>query len=238
MAEARVTESKMVPAKRARPRNRVVVRSLAAGALAGGKSGADVAEVALTKGRFGVIAGKRQQMKALLSTYADALVQAQRTGRPFTLTVSPDGQAKAVASPAAAPDALDRALVAARARGAARVGDILKQPDMLTARDFAGLIGVSHDTVHKMHKRHEVLGLQGAARGLRFPDWQATEEGQPLPGLPDLVAVLGAQPWRIYRFLKEHHAELGGRTALDALKAGDVAAVLGAAQNLNAGNFT
>lgn len=236
MAEARASDPKSAPPKRVR--NRVIVRNAASGAFVAGKARTDVAEVALSKSRFGVIVGKRQQMKTLLSTYADGLAKAQRTGRPFTLKVSPDGQAEAVASAAAAPDALDAALVAARARGKARIGDILKQPGMLTARDFAPLVGVSHDTVHKMHKRHEVLGLQGSARGLRFPDWQATEDGRPLPGLPALIAVLGDQPWRIYRFLKEHHAELSGRTALEAMKAGDLEPVLGAARNLAAGNFT
>lgn len=46
-----------------------------------------------------------------------------------------------------------------------------------------------------------------------------------------MFEVLGDQPWTIYRFLRAAHAELGGRTALDALKAGQVDAVVNAAKN-------
>lgn len=240
MAEARATDAKVHAAKGPKARSRVIVRNAADGAFVAGKARPDVAEVALTKGRFGAIAGKRQQMQKILSSYADGVAEAKRTGRPtsFTLQISPDGGAETVPIKRPAPDALDIALVDARMRGKARIADILKQPDMLTARDFAPLVGVSHDTVHKLHKRHEVLGLQGAARGLRFPEWQATDDGRPLPGLPALVELLGDEPWRIYRFLKTHHAELSGRTALEAMKDGDLVKVLGAARNMMAGNFT
>ncbi|MDN2764734.1 DUF2384 domain-containing protein, partial [Campylobacter jejuni] len=61
--------------------------------------------------------------------------------------------------------------------------------------------------------------------------------GLPLPSLPQLFAVLGEKPWTVYRFLRTAHAELGGRTALEALKAGQSEAVLGVAQNQIAGHF-
>ena len=58
-----------------------------------------------------------------------------------------------------------------------------------------------------------------------------------MPGLADLFAALGGQPWTIHRFLCAAHAELGGRTGLDALKAGQVEAALGAARNQTTGAF-
>lgn len=63
------------------------------------------------------------------------------------------------------------------------------------------------------------------------------ETGMPLPGLARVFHALGGQPWTVYRFLRAAHAELGGKTALDALKAGQVEAVLGVAENQAAGAF-
>lgn len=103
------------------------------------------------------------------------------------------------------------------------------------------LIGASHETVNTKRKRHEVLGLEGATRGVKYPRWQVTDSGLPLPGLPKLFEVLGEQPWIVFRFLKTPHAELGGKTALDVLKTGRVDAVdtvVGVAENQAAGAFS
>lgn len=70
---------------------------------------------------------------------------------------------------------------------------------------------------------------------MKYPRWQATDAGVPLPGLARLFDVLGEHPWTIYRFLRTAHADLGGRTALDVFKAGQVEAVVGVAENLAAG---
>jgi hypothetical protein len=72
---------------------------------------------------------------------------------------------------------------------------------------------------------------------VKYPRWQVTDAGLPLPGLPRLFEILGEQPWTVYRFPRTAHAELGGRTALDALKAGQVDAVVGVAKSQAAGAF-
>ena len=59
-----------------------------------------------------------------------------------------------------------------------------------------------------------------------------------MPGLPLLFEMLGQQPWTVYRFLCTAHAELDGRTALDALKAGEEKSVLDVARNQVSGAFT
>jgi hypothetical protein len=151
--------------------------------------------------------------------------------------VTPNGDAEPVAEKPAGDDFLDLALATAKARGQASVTNILTGADMLTARDFGPLIGASHETVSTKRKRHEVLGLQGATRGVKYPRWQVTDAGLPLPGLPRLFEILGEQPWTVYRFPRTAHAELGGRTALDALKAGQVDAVVGVAKSQAAGAF-
>lgn len=185
------------------------------------------------------VIGKRKKGSVfgkLLAGYADVADRAARAGRAvdYTVRVTPEGDAE----PVAKPDALDAALSAAKKRGQAKVAEILKSDDMLTASDFGSLIGVSHETVNVKRRRGEVLGLQAATRAVRYPAWQVTDTGLLLPGLPHLFDMLGQQPWVVYRFLRTAHAELNGRTALDALKAGEEKAVLDVARNQVSGVFT
>jgi hypothetical protein len=172
----------------------------------------------------------------LLAGYADVAEKAARAGRAvdYTVRVTPEGDAEFVAKP----DTLDSALSAAKKRGQAKVAEILKGGDMLTASDFGSLIGASHETVNVKRRRGEVLGLQAATRAVRYPEWQLTDTGQLLPGLSGLFEALGRQPWAVYRFLRTTHAELNGRTALEALKAGEETAVLDVAHNQANGVFT
>jgi hypothetical protein len=48
---------------------------------------------------------------------------------------------------------------------------------MFLAIAFVKFIGVSREAVRAKRQRHEVLGLKGAKRGLRFPKWQVTSHG-------------------------------------------------------------
>jgi hypothetical protein len=203
----------------------------------------DVTEVPVSKVRYGRIANKRAALSKVIANYADTAAKAKRTGKVFVVTyrVSPNGKIEVVREapadkPAASP--LDAAIARAKGRGATKVADILKSADMLTARDFGPLIDASHETVNAKRKRHEVLGLQGSKRGLRYPRWQVTADGRELPGLPQVFEVLGDQPWTVFRFLRASHPELGGQTALDALKGGKVEAVVDAAKNQAGGAFS
>ena len=134
-------------------------------------------------------------------------------------------------------DDLDTALTEARERGVSRAVEILSRRDMLSAADFGKFIGVSREAVRTKYQRNEVLGLQGAKRGLRYPKWQVTSDGGLLPELPRLFEVLGGESWTVYRFLTQHHPELEGDTALSALHRGKVEKVLAAAGN-TAGAFS
>lgn len=230
------------PPKRSRSDKSELARSAMTGQFVLVQAGEPVAEVPVSKARFNRIVKKPLMVGKVISGYADAAAKARRTGQDYIISyrVNPDGMAvEVVGSPAEKPTSgpLDAAIARAKARGATKVTEILKGADMLTARDFGPLIGASHETVNAKRKRHEVLGLQGATRGVKYPRWQVTDTGLPLPGLAQLFDVLGAQPWTVYRFLRTEHAELGGRTALDALKAGQVDAVVGVAKNQAAGAF-
>lgn len=183
--------------------------------------------------------GKRKQgriVRGLLADYVSAAQKATSAGRTvkYTVRVAPEGDATFVGEP----DALDAALDAARQRGRAKAADILKGEDMLTAGDFGSLIGASHETVNVRRRRGEILGLQAATRVVRYPNWQVTDAGLPLPGLAQIFEKLGREPWAVYRFLRTTHAELGGRTALEALKDGEKDAVLHVAHNQTSGAFT
>jgi hypothetical protein len=133
--------------------------------------------------------------------------------------------------------ALTEALAAARARGAAVKEELLADPEMLNTAAIADLLGMSEEGVRLKRKRHEILGLESAKRGIRYPAWQILEGRQLLPALPRLFTLLGDDPWRLFRFLQQHHGELGGDRALDALRHGKIDGVLAAAENTATGAF-
>jgi len=242
MTQAR-EHARSAPRKRASADKAQAVRSGTTGQYVHLHSGDDVTEVPVTKVRYGRIANKKAALGKVIAKYADTAAKAKRTGKVFIVTyrVSPNGKIEVVreapAEKPAADSSLDAAIARAKGRGATKIADILKGADMLTAHDFGELIGTTHTTVNAKRKLHEVLGLEGATRGFRYPRWQITNDHLPLPGLVQVFAALGNQPWTVYRFLRTAHAELGGMTALDALKAGQVEAVLGVAENQATGAF-
>ncbi len=136
------------------------------------------------------------------------------------------------------PQDLVRALDAAQARGDALKQDLLGDPDMLSTAEMAKRLGMSEEGVRLKRKRHEVLGLELAKRGIRYPAWQIIEHRQLLPALPRLFSILGDSPWTIYRFLLQHHPELNGARALDALRRGRIDGVIAAAENVASGAFS
>lgn len=189
----------------------------------------------------GVVA-RKGAAKGVLSGFGRAVLQAEQSGKPVRMTVVIEPQAS---SPriaveevnASAGDALDIALAAAKARGAARVADILNGEGMLTADAFGEEIGATRETVHKKRRRHEVLGLEGPKRGVRFPKWQLSRSGELLPSLPLLFQALGEHPWAVYRFLLQEHPEFDGATGLDGLRKGRIADVIAVAETIGAGAF-
>ncbi|MER9281905.1 DUF1612 domain-containing protein [Mesorhizobium sp. M0522] len=102
---------------------------------------------------------------------------------------------------------------------------------------FAKLLGTSRVTVNARRQSGQVLGIDGAKRGFRFPVWQLDKDGRPFEALPALHAMLGNSAWAVYRFLVSRHGALDGRTGLQALQQGDDAAVLAAAEGMARGDF-
>ncbi len=133
--------------------------------------------------------------------------------------------------------ALSEAIDAARAQGDALKEELRADPDMLNTASMAERLGMSEEGVRLKRKRHEILGLEFANRGIRHPGWQVLPDRQLLPALPRLFALLGDDPWRLLRFLQQHHSELGGQRAFEALRRGRVEAVLAIAENAASGAF-
>lgn len=170
----------------------------------------------------------------VMLTARDARAVSHGESGPISATIVPDDPP----SPALAPnDALANALGAARARGAMLKEELLADPEMLNTAGMAERLGMSEEGVRLKRRRHEILGLEFAKRGIRYPGWQVLPDRQLLPALPRLFALLGDDPWRLFRFLQQRHRELGGLRAVEALRKGRVEAVLAAAENAASGAF-
>jgi hypothetical protein len=176
------------------------------------------------------------------SDLGNAARNAKKTMKPVKMTVvidprqpRPNIAIAPVAATASGP--VDAVLEAARKRGAERIADILSGEEMLSADAFANEIGATRETVNNKRKRHEILGLEGPKRGIRFPKWQLSDAGELLPGLPELFKALGGRPWTVYRFLLAKHAELGGKRGLDAMRSGRVSEAIEAANSIATGTF-
>jgi len=187
-----------------------------------------------------------KRMKALLQVYVDAIIKSRTAGRPVSFRVEVDPEGETVLSPvedvavvpepvneeAGAPDAeLKAALTAARERGRLRAAEILGGDDMLSADAFAKMLGTTRVTVNAKRQSGQILGLDGAKRGFRFPVWQLDAEGKPYAELAVLHERLGG-PWAVYRFLVQPHGELDGLTGREALERGKVKAALEAAESV------
>lgn len=113
---------------------------------------------------------------------------------------------------------LETALGEARTRGRHAVAEVLAGSDMLSADAFATYLKTNRETVNQRRKAHQLLALQGATRGYRYPVWQVGADGRPLAALPALFDTFGGDAWEVYRLLAQPHAELDGLTGLEALR--------------------
>ena len=118
-----------------------------------------------------------------------------------------------------------------------RAGVVLAGEDMLSAEAFAELLGTSRVTVNAKRQAGQLLGLEGAKRGYRFPAWQLDGDGRPYAELPGLLETLRV-PWTVYRFLVQRQGALDGLTGREALERGKGADVLAAAEGVARGDFT
>ncbi len=148
-------------------------------------------------------------------------LRAAKTAAPAPAAVKRRRRDPVAPRPNDTPDVV-AALEAARERGRQGIAGFLKRPEMLTDRAFAARLGISHTTVHARRRANQLLAVGGAARGFRYPDWQIDPHtGQAYPEIGRLLRAL-RDPWVVYRmFATMRHHDLGGRTGLDLLRAGE-----------------
>jgi len=100
----------------------------------------------------------------------------------------------------------------------------------LTAQQVARMIGISRQGVEKRRQAGKLLALATGRHGYRYPVWQFSDSGA-LPGLEDVLGVLAPHDeWMQTLFFVGKNLRLGDRTPIEALKAGELAQVLDAAQ--------
>ncbi len=121
---------------------------------------------------------------------------------------------------------LQAALERGRARGAQRVAEILDQSDMLSGEAFGRLIGISRQAVDKRRLAGDLIGLQGPSRGVRYPAWQVSDDGQMVSGIGEVLKLAGGEPWTAYRLLLEAFPDGSGQRVVDKLRDGMLASVL------------
>ena len=193
----------------------------------------------------GTVTGKPAHVEALIVTYGNTSERGHRAGRKVSFRVDIEsgqtpiitpikGSAASAGQPipdAQAPE-LEMALARARERGRTRVAEILSDAKMLSADAFARLLGTTRVTVNAKRQKRQVLALEGAKRGFRFPEWQVGPDGKPFSALPELFDRFGDDPWAVYRFLVQSHTELDGLSGREALRRGMIEQVVEAAESV------
>jgi hypothetical protein len=183
-------------------------------------------------------------VSVVLKALRAATSKSKSVGKPlqFTVEVEPNGAPRIVTGSGPEREAekaqeeadadLETALEAARGRGRNRVAEILASDDMLSAQDFADHLKTTRATINARRQARQVLGLQGATRGYRYPVWQIGEDGRPFSALPAIFEALGRSPWAVYRFLVQKHGELDGLSGREALRRGQDDAAVKAAESV------
>jgi hypothetical protein len=117
------------------------------------------------------------------------------------------------------------------------VSTIFAEPAMLDLETFAARAGMTTEDVQDRWRRRELLMLESAKSGVRFPEWQLGPDGRPLPAIRALFGVL-THAWAVYRFLMQHHPELSGQTGLEAIMSGRSNQAVITARGIVEGNFS
>ena len=234
-------------AKSVAPRLHRILSDMATVSAYEGSSGSDLTSdpvpVAPIEGRrLSEVEAGLTVIQELLAAFKNA--HEKRQDVRLTVEVTPDGQAHVLSrelapaseNPVVQTDApiapVQASFAAARDRGARRVAEIASGADMLSAEDMAKLLGTTRMTVNTKRRKRQLLGLEGAKRGVRYPQWQIGEDGKPFAALPALFERLGGSPWAVYRFLVQRHAELGGLTGREALARGRQSEAVEAAESV------
>lgn len=120
-------------------------------------------------------------------------------------------------------DEADRQIAAALASGARYKEKLLARAgDAYTAEQLGEVLGISRQAVNEGRKTNLYFGVPSGQTGFAYPKLQVTDTGL-LPGLRSFLdAFTLPDPWMKLAVLIEPSERLGGRSPLEALRAGDV----------------
>ena len=123
----------------------------------------------------------------------------------------------------------------ALARGlAVRQQLVLDEGGSMSSEEAARAIGISKTAVIKRYQNGKLLGWRGERQGaIHFPVWQF-EDDRVLPGLTDVLEILGRDQrlddWGKLLFFLQNKGRLAGRRPLDLLRERKLREVLLAAE--------
>lgn len=122
-------------------------------------------------------------------------------------------------------------LAAARLKGAKiKLNLLYSDGQPLKSEEVASLLSMTRQAVDKKRKNGQLLGISLGRRGYLYPLWQFYE-GKVLPGLDKVLTALKEyDPWTQLMFFKTGDIRLDGATPLERLQAGDIEAVVWAAE--------
>jgi hypothetical protein len=100
-----------------------------------------------------------------------------------------------------------------------------------SGQELLSKFNLTSATLHKRRKEHRVVFWRDAQHQFHYPKWQFTVTGALLPGVQEVLQTFRSfDEWRIMRYFLAQRSQLGDRTPLDLLRAGEVEGVLAHAQ--------
>jgi hypothetical protein len=122
-------------------------------------------------------------------------------------------------------------LAASLMRGVERRRQLLAMEEgTASGQEFAEALGISRQAVDKRRRAGDLLAVPNGSGDWRYPWWQL-QEGKVLPNFEKVMTALGElSPWARMDFLLSPDERLGGRRPLDALRKGEIDAVLQSAR--------
>jgi hypothetical protein len=117
------------------------------------------------------------------------------------------------------------------------IGNLLRQPDMLSSAEFAAKLDVSRQQLNEWRKIGKVLAIEGEKRGFRYPAWQLDKDGMVFRGVGEVLAAFDGRHLAAYRFLISPLEALNRKAPLTLLGKRERGRILELAQSVQRGNF-
>lgn len=82
--------------------------------------------------------------------------------------------------------------------------------------------GLSSAALHKRRSNHGIVFWKDATNQFHYPKWQFNQAGSILPGIRQVLKIFrSSDEWRVMRYFLGSRSQLGDRTPLDLMRAGE-----------------